>query len=307
MSVLDRMAQRQKFIEHKFQNKTLARIEQANEIIAEYKARGLRPNLRQIHYQFVSRNWYENTQPNYDKLGSTLKLARQAGLVDWDGIEDRTRNLVTWETSEDTGHAIRKAARHYAVDMWQKQKYRPEVWIEKDALAGVIERPCSDLQVPYFPARGFGSVTELYDAGKRFGQLACFAQKPIVFYLGDHDPSGLWMIDNVRDQLTLFAQTEIEVRPLALTMKQVKQYKLPPNFVNEEDSRTDWYIEKVGTTECWELDALDPDVIAKLVTDAIEPLRDMDQWARDEERAETDKALMQKVATRWNDVVEFLK
>ena len=84
-------------------------------------------------------------------------------------------------------------AQQYRAPLWESQNFRPEVWIEKSALAGVIEPVCERWRVPHFPARGYASVSELYKAGKRFAAYARDGLTPVVFYLGDHDPSGLNM------------------------------------------------------------------------------------------------------------------
>ncbi|MFZ3325828.1 MAG: hypothetical protein WA231_08015 [Methylocella sp.] len=144
------------------------RIEQANTILAAYAGQGFVLTLRQLFYQFVTRQLVENTQRNYDNLGDTLVNARNAGLVDWDLIEDRTRDLQALSTWNSPADLLQAAAEQYRAPLWESQKYRPEVWIEKSALVGVIEPTCKRWRVPYFPARGYSSISELYLAGKRF-------------------------------------------------------------------------------------------------------------------------------------------
>ena len=78
-----------------FRNSTLAVIEKANAIIAEFVAQGFVLTLRQLYYQFVARSLIENKQTEYKRLGSIIKEGRRAGLIDWDAIEDRTREVQT--------------------------------------------------------------------------------------------------------------------------------------------------------------------------------------------------------------------
>ena len=87
--------------------------------------------------------------------------------MDWSAIEDRTRNLESWRTFGTPQEAIVDAAETYRRDLWRDQAYRPEVWIEKEALVGVIEGVCNELNVPYFACRGYVSQSEQYRAGKR--------------------------------------------------------------------------------------------------------------------------------------------
>jgi hypothetical protein len=139
------------FIEKSFQKSTMAVIEQANVIIGDYAARGFALTLRQLYYQFVARGLVEeNTQREYKRIGTIINNARQAGLVDWDAIEDRTRNLQSFSAWSDPGDFLTSVADSYREDPWIDQEYRPEVWIEKDALVGVIEGPCERWRVPYF-------------------------------------------------------------------------------------------------------------------------------------------------------------
>ena len=127
------------FDEINFRAKSRIMIMQANEIIEDYQADGLTLTLRQLYYQFVSRGLLPNTQRSYDNLGRTISNARIAGLVDWDAIEDRTRFLRGRNNWNTPAGMIRVNASRYTIDMWEGQEKCVEVWIEKDALIGVIE------------------------------------------------------------------------------------------------------------------------------------------------------------------------
>lgn len=122
----------------------LERIKRANAIITEYAKQGLTLTLRQLYYQFVSRDWLVNSQKNYKQLGETLNDARIAGLVDWNAIEDRTRNLIAPPSWDDPADIISACANQFRLDRWDDRPNYVEVWIEKDALTGVIDRVCRD-------------------------------------------------------------------------------------------------------------------------------------------------------------------
>src|SRR5215471_18904491 len=111
---------------------TLAIVEHANGIIAEYQDQGFTLTLRQLYYQFVARGLIENKQNEYKRLGNIVKRARRAGLIDWDAIEDRTRGANLHSAWDDPADIINSSARGYQEDLWEGQQYRPEVWIEKD-------------------------------------------------------------------------------------------------------------------------------------------------------------------------------
>lgn len=140
-----------------FRADSLEVIEQANAIIEIYAAQGFDLTLRQLFYQFVSRGLIPNKDSEYKRLGSIINDARLAGLIDWEHITDRTRNLrgnAHWEQPQDI---MRSAAYSFAIDKWADQDYRPEVWIEKDALVGVIEGVCKTLDIDFFSCRGYTS------------------------------------------------------------------------------------------------------------------------------------------------------
>jgi hypothetical protein len=201
------------FINIRFQAKTLNVIEQANGIIAEYEAQGFTMTLRQLYYQFVARDLLVNTMQSYKRLGSIVSDARDAGLIDWDAIEDRTRELVThtsWDSPEEVVGAV---ARQYREDIWANQLWRPEVWIEKEALLGVIEGVCTDFRVPYYAHRGNNSQSEQYKAGKRYAQLFDQGRIPLVLHLADHDPNGLDMTRDNTERLALYARQCATARP----------------------------------------------------------------------------------------------
>jgi hypothetical protein len=220
-----------------FHAKTAAMIDHANSIIAEYQVRGFTLTLRQLFYQFVARSLIDNRQSEYKRLGDVIKNGRRCGLIDWDAIEDRTRNMRRRPSWDSPAGIVAAAAGQYREDLWRGQDFRPEVWIEKDALLGVIERACDEYRLPYFACRGNNSESEQYKAGKRFETYLANGLTPIVLHLGDHDPNGLDMTRDNRDRLTMFARRDVEVRRLALNMDQIERFRPPPNFAKETDSR----------------------------------------------------------------------
>jgi len=293
-----------KYKELNLQPGTLKLVKTCNEIIAEYQAQGFTLTLRQLYYQLVSRDIIANRQREYKRLGSIVNDARLAGLIDWMAIEDRTRNLQRlshWDSPEDI---IRSCADDYHVDMWEGQTWRPEVWIEKDALVGVIEGICDEFDVPYFSCRGYTSQSEMWVAGRRLKRYVDDAQTPVILHFGDHDPSGKDMTRDISDRLELF-MGGVEVKRLALNMDQVEQYDPPPNPAKTTDSRYGAYIAEFGE-ESWELDALEPAVIATLIRNAIRALIDQDLWDEKEAEVKKDQKLLGLVAEKWNAVVRGL-
>lgn len=276
---------KEQFIQKRFNINSEFVIRNANDIIKEYAEKGFVLTLRQLYYQFVARDFIENNQKQYKRLGDIINEARQAGLIDWSAIEDRMRNLYSVQTYNDPVEVIHAAANGYAEALWEDQPYYCEVWVEKDALAGVVERTCTRLRVPFFACRGYTSQSEMYVAGKRLGRAAKHGKRVVIFHLGDHDPSGIDMTRDNQARLSLFARQTIEVRRLALNKDQIEQYDPPPNPAKISDSRTTQYMIDHGD-EAWELDALDPTVLDTIIATNVEALIDREKmsaaWAHEE-------------------------
>lgn len=296
----------------KFSDLQLQIIERANTIIASYAAEGYDLTLRQLYYQFVSRDWFPdswkdpatgstNNDKSYDKLGDIVSDARRAGLIDWEAIVDRTRTLRTVATWEDPAEIVNGCSRQFKIDMWGRQRYRPEIWVEKDALVGVLEVACRDWRVPYSSCRGYVSDSMVWAAARRLAEHESKGQVPIVFHLGDHDPSGIDMSRDIFDRINLFAEcpVEIEVRRIALTHAQVLEVNPPNNPAKVTDARFRGYRQQYGA-QCWELDALSPQYIRDLIENEIRDIVDDDLWQEDRTTEQQYRSQLSTVSRNWD-------
>lgn len=298
-----------KYQDQKFNEGSLAIIAKANEICANYQSQGYDLTLRQLYYQFVSRAIIANKDTEYKRLGSIINDARLAGMLDWNFIVDRTRSLKEnshWQAPADI---IRSAAMSFAVDKWSNQPKRVEVWIEKDALVGVIAQICGRLDVPYFSCRGYTSQSEMWSAGQRLLNYGRKGQEVVILHLGDHDPSGIDMSRDIEDRLRMFTGDgkliRMSIHRIALTWDQIEQYRPPPNPAKITDSRAAGYIEKYGY-ESWELDALEPTVLSDLIDLHVKDNRDEDLWIAREDDEEHQKVVLNKCSAYWEKVEDLL-
>lgn len=266
-----------KYIEKRFSESSLRTIKLANQIIDEYTKQGYELTLRQLYYQFVARDLIPNKDKEYKKLGAIINDARLAGEISWTAIVDRTRNLQGNSHFDSPSEIIDNCAGWYQRDKWDGQEFRVEVWIEKDALVGIAERICRELDVSYFSCRGYTSQSEMWAAAMRLHRYAKkHGQTPVIIHLGDHDPSGIDMSRDIADRLALF-MGGMEVNRVALNMDQVEKYNPPPNPAKITDSRAQGYI-KIHGGESWELDALDPKILTNLIKKTVLSYRDEDKW-----------------------------
>lgn len=288
-----------------FRDATLLIISRADTLATQYAAQGYDLTLRQLYYQFVSRGWLPNTDQSYSRLGGIVTDARYAGLIDWDHITDRTRNLAKlprWDSPADILDAV---ARQYRTDHWLNQRFYVEVWVEKEALAGVVKLPSDRWGCPYFSCRGYVSASEMHAAAMRLIARENAGKRTIILHLGDHDPSGLDMTRDIRERLHEFG-SRVRVRRIALNMDQIDQYQPPPNPAKVTDSRFQAYMEEYGD-ESWELDALDPATLDALIEEHILRHLDRDQWDLDEAAMENERTELTATSENWDQVTEFLR
>lgn len=289
------------YISKDFGPDALAMIKRINTILADYASQGYDLTLRQLYYQLVAGAVIENSERSYKNIGALVSDARLAGLVDWDMITDRGREMVKnshWETPADI---IRGCAQQFRIDTWKDQPNHVEVMVEKQALEGVLLPVCSELDVSFTANKGYSSSSAMYEAGRRLARAMGDDKKVHLIYLGDHDPSGIDMSRDILHRLNLFAgviddeamkeierrgddlattleadyDSAIEVHRIALNMDQIRQFRPPENPAKITDSRASSYISRFGKSS-WELDAIEPRRLAALVRDAIHELRDPD-------------------------------
>lgn len=323
---------------------TMTDLVQAERIATEYADQGYDLTLRQLYYQFVARGIIPNSDKSYKRLGEIVNRGRLAGFIDWDHITDRTRNLAGITHWRDPAHIIRATSNSYYLDTWANQPARVEVWVEKEALAGVVSRAARRADVDYFSCRGYVSQSELWSAGQRLRRYIEGGQRVVVLHLGDHDPSGIDMSRDIRDRLRLFINNDLvrnnrsfyegavrftdieerasdfctmmypesdgmpalEIRRIALNMDQVEEYAPPPNPAKLSDSRAADYVSNYGD-ESWELDALDPRVLDDLITEHIDGIVDEERMAAMRERMESEREVLTEVSNRWSEVGDFLQ
>jgi hypothetical protein len=262
-------------------------LHRVNSILEEFAADGYTLTLRQLYYQLVGRDEIANSTSSYNKLGRVIASGRLAGLIDWEHIEDRLRVVSKTTTWDSPKQILEAAARQFKYDRLQGQQNYLEVWVEKDALSQVVERAAQPYQVPVMVNRGYGSVSAMYEAYRRFeremgqGKERCF-----ILYLGDHDPSGLDMVRDIEDRVggmldsgeySAGSSDRLQVVHIALTMEQIKRYSPPPNPAKITDSRAGEYIKRHGM-KSWEVDALPPKTLVKLITEHLEQHLDVELY-----------------------------
>ena len=272
---------KEKFRDEKFSKPTKFILDKILEVVDEYQARGILLTVRQTYYQLVGRAYIENNARMFQKVSRIITKARYNGLIDWDIIEDRSRTSLIPYYYKNIPDFLMSVADSYRLDRWAGQEYYLELITEKDALSSVLTPIVYEkYRITFNVVRGYSSVTKLYEMSKRILKAVKAEKKPVILYIGDHDPSGLDMVRDIEERLReLTYGLKTEIVHVALTTEQIERYNPPPNFAKLTDKRAENYIRQFGR-ESWEVDALRPDILVNILEATIQSYLDVDLMNR---------------------------
>lgn len=283
-------------------------LNQIIEIVDYYIGEDIKLTNRQLYYQLVARDFIPNALEVYKRFCKFLTDARYGGLVDWDAIEDRGRIPEKHSEWDNIKKLIESATYTYRLPRWKNQDYYVELYCEKQAMESVL-KPISDKYHIYFGFnKGYSSASTMYDLAQRIKNKIQEGKRTVILYLGDHDPSGLDMIRDIHKRICEFLvmgndcidivgdeddNPYFKIIPLALNMKQIKQYKCPPNPAKITDPRAKGYIEEYGN-KSWELDALEPKVLMKIAERGILKYLNLDKYNEWIKREDDEKEALEE-------------
>ena len=279
-----------------------------DEMLRQYHRQGYRLTVRSCYYRLLSLGMIESSQAEYKAVQQAIKKGRMAGRIAWNHISDNSRRLEQVATWDNAGELLFAAGAQYRRDIWESQQFRPEIWIEKAGLGGVVHKVCNELCLPYFATKGYSSITALKDAATRYNRYIDQGQTPVCLYFGDADPSGMQIFDSLINNLSVFMKDNISkmiFRRVALMPLQARELNLLPFPVKATDTRHRKYVEKYGDT-CWEVDALTPEQIESLISDEIEQLVIPEYREHVLALENADREMLVKVAQRWSEIGTLL-
>ncbi len=254
-------------------------LEQIANVLDEY-AEHLPLSVRQVYYRLVAQGHLDKTEAAYERLSEVLVRARRGRLVDFDDIRDD--GVVTQQANYYTGVAdfhdeTAKRIRRYRRDRQEGQPVRIELWCEAAGMLPQLARVANEYSVPVFSAGGFASLT----AVRHISTRAVEREVPtILLHVGDYDPSGQSTFVSMARDAATFVQADRDLGPayqridayrVALTANQVNAYQLPMAPAKKTDSRA-----RSWTGGTCQLEALPPDVLAKVVESAIRDRLDLE-------------------------------
>jgi hypothetical protein len=254
---------------------TVRLIERVRGILARYSAQ-LPLTNRQIFYILVgSDEGYPKTEQAYARLCEALNRARRARMISFSAIRDdgtQATGSAGWVSPAQWMRAIRRYAENYQHDLTEGQEYHVELWVEAGGMVPQAAAVAGGYGIVTYSAGGFNGLTDKYETALRLSR----EDRPcIILHCGDHDPSGLSIVDSLAEDVTALAaglgKYDIEFRRIVVTEAQIEQYALPSAPQKGSDNRGEWMDETV------QAEALPPDILAAEIREAIEATYDLGQ------------------------------
>lgn len=294
-------------------NKTSKLIPAVQEILKEYS--NMRLTVRAVYYRLVSKGLIKNTLNQYNMLSRSLAKARWHGFIPFTAFEDQVRETIgscgysfdspedvfnsAQETFESAEETFNGCASNFYLPRWHGQPNHVEVWLEKQALANLFEQVTEPLRVRLCPCRGYPSLTFLYESAAYMKHYVPQEKKLKILYFGDYDVRGLDIQRNINQVFQMFGLT-VEMERIALTKEQIQQYNLPPAPAKKGDSMASGWIENQGDV-AWELDALEPQILLKLIREAIEKEFDNQAYQKREQQIEEGRNRIEQLLENYNN------
>jgi hypothetical protein len=221
--------------------------------------------VRQVFYQATVHGVIEKTEGGYAKVQSLLADMRRDGELPYEWLADNTRWMRKPTTFAGPQEALLRTARFYRKSLWEEAGAYVEVWLEKDALAGVVIDVTHEYDVPLMVSRGYASLSFLHSAAENMEaqDRPCF-----IYHFGDYDPSGVNAAEKIDETLNELAPAaEIHFERVAVTPEQIERWNLPTRPTKSTDTRAKSWG---GGEESVELDAIEPARLRALVQIVIE-------------------------------------
>jgi len=227
--------------------------------------------VRQVYYQAEVHGIIGKTAGEYDRVQRQLLAMRRDGTLPYEAIADNTRWMRKPDTWRNLYHCMAHAQKFYRQSVWGGLNQYVEIWLEKDALAGVLMKETERFDIPLMVTRGYSSESFAYEAAEVMKERIAEGKEIFVYYLGDFDPSGWHAGEELKRKLVHFLDGQVEFEKLGLHPNQIWEWNLPTRPPKRSDARVRMFEEEFhrGARSC-ELDAIPPDMLRAMVRDTIE-------------------------------------
>jgi len=229
--------------------------------------------VRHLFYRCANGGLIDKTENAYNSLRSHLVKWRRSRIIPYSSFVDGTRWHYGATTFDSLGEYVQHAASAYRLNLWSQSEFYPEVWVEKDAIAGMVYSVAQEWNLKVFVSRGDTSMSALAGAADTFNYHARNGKTPVILYLGDYDESGLAIPKTIQGNLEKDHDCSVQLIRVGVNEDQIAYYKLPTRPA--KGSRRGESV-----NEAVDIDAMPPAVIRQLLSDSIEELIDGGQLLR---------------------------
>lgn len=254
--------------------------------------------VRAVCYRLFVKGYIESmARTNTAMVSRNLVAAREEGTIPWEWIVDESREAERIASWDEPADIIHQAVHQYRKDYWRDQPEQVEVWSEKGTIRGTLAPVLHRYGVTFRVMHGFGSATAIRQVAEETRRSI----KPVtIMYLGDFDPSGLYM--SAVDLPQRFGRYggEAEIQRIALTKADVVSGDLPSFAAATKtgDTRHRWFVQHHGR-QCWELDAMPASELRRRVEHEIRDRLDLGLWDRAKQVEAAEVESMQAVLSSW--------
>lgn len=256
--------------------------------------------LRQLHYRLVAAGigGYENTIGCYKTLSSRTAELRRDQL--FPALADNGRSVSQPAFDDSVVDALFTMANSYRLDRTRGQDFQIWLLFEKATLHAQFWSWTSQYGIPIGALRGYSSETFEREA---IDLMSADERPVVVYYVGDLDPEGEDIERNFQDQLYRAGMYFKHWERLAVTPEQIAELGLVPNPGKEGSSRAAGFVRKYGTLFQIETEAVDPDTLRQLVTNAVtDPdYFDISTYRRLLEREDRERTRLMEFARTFRD------
>lgn len=245
---------------HKRARRTRDQMSEIRFAIYDFARRMHPVGVRQAFYAVETQGLVPKTEAGARTVGRLMVEMRQSGALPWGWVVDGTRWMYKPPSHDTIEQAVRNAAKSYRLDLWAQGDVYVEIWVEKRGLISTLYPVTSEFDVPLMPAAGFASQSFLHETAMNIRDQG---RECYIYYLGDSDKAGRDAVKFAERTIRGHApEADLTFELLAVTDQQIEQWNLPTRPPKPRDRA-------VGMTRCVELDAIPPDRLRDLVSDAI--------------------------------------
>src|SRR5262245_25490606 len=140
--------------------RTAREIEAIRQAIYEAVEKDKPMTVRQTFYRLAVAGVVEKTEAEYKQtVARLLVVMRREGRLPYGWIVDNTRMMRKPVTYSSVEQAVQTLSKSYRRNLWEAQSVYVEIWLEKDALSGVLFQVTREWDVPLMVTRGYPSMS----------------------------------------------------------------------------------------------------------------------------------------------------